>query len=100
MAGITPGPWDKFNRVKNEWADMPKEVSEVCEFYSLDNNLGEYTKKERSTIEANARLISASPDLYAVVKNLVHCMDAEPDGFHPSFIRSAKEALAKVEVPA
>lgn len=83
----TPTPWEvkgNLNKIENA-----KGLT-VCDLRS-------------NTVDADAdaefivRAVNSHEELLAVVRNLVTCMDAEPDGFHVAFIAQAKKAIAKAE---
>jgi hypothetical protein len=71
---FTPGPWS----VLPEEDDKPYvrvRGTRLGERYKIANALGGYRELERSEATANARLISAAPDLYEAAMTAIGLME-------------------------
>jgi hypothetical protein len=96
----TPGPW----RVESPFGEPGLFVAApssalVCRLYPVDDR---YVRDQKESIEANARLIAAAPELLEALRPLA---DIELDnatvtvlgaGF-TSLVRNARAAIAKAE---
>ena len=86
MSTFTPGPWAVL--VNPMGVDYV--VGDDCTICAMPGWDAEYEDEER----ANARLISAAPDLYAALKRIVMNPDAQIGG---DMRAEAIAALAKAE---
>ncbi|WP_336947251.1 hypothetical protein [Asaia sp. HN010] len=93
----TPGPWH-CHRNTSYWefgSDERGQLGDVCA--SAFNGDGMEPDAEE-VMEANARLISSSPQLFDALKDLVdETADMLTWGCEPDVIRNARAALAKAK---
>jgi hypothetical protein len=70
----TPGPWEVDRTVAlgayGVWADSDGHHEQICSVLTVSFKTGD-DKRKRVERDANARLIAASPDLLAALKELV-----------------------------
>lgn len=88
----TPGPW-VVNASENGlvWVDGDSETVSICDLYHRHKD-GEFISKEN--VKANARLISAAPDMYEALSLLMRIMQAE-DPWDRENLGSMNEACMK-----
>ena len=87
-ATFTPGLWEVSSH----------QTQIHSERYGLVATLQEFT--EKSTTQANARLIAAAPEMYEMCKLLEECMENidGKDGWDASYeLAKVREVLAKVK---
>lgn len=99
MSKHTPGPWrvEKVNGCKTIFGSVACQDGDDGGIFSVEERVG-YTHGRASEREdaANARLIAAAPDLYAVVKELVSCKRA---GVAKALHLAGVAAIQKAESP-
>ena len=97
----TPGPW-VVNASENGlvWVDGDSETVSICDLYHRHKD-GEFISKEN--VKANARLISAAPDMYEALADLLSSLEvvwskgfAAREDLEPE-IKFARAALSKAE---
>ena len=102
----TPGPW-KLNETRYPNGDMdvnafnPNEKDYVFQHSALatvsahTQNHGDWRDRDRSEVEANARLIAAAPDLLAAAKEAVAW--AAQNGYCAKPFGNLTAAIAKAQ---
>ena len=89
MANFTPGPWESASRTGDDWDSviyLPNKLGyEVCQCFHGRGNEEE--------CEANAHLISAAPELYAIAKIVAQEMGIEDTEHYDALMA----AIAKAE---
>ncbi|HBC94336.1 MAG TPA: hypothetical protein DCZ10_15915 [Pelotomaculum sp.] len=98
---FTPGPWKARDYTNNEgdvWIDCN---AFACKGKgkSLGGTLATVHKNGtgKGTMEANARLIAAAPDMYEALKRIMDELPAKRDWLDPVSEQMALAALAKAE---
>lgn len=106
----TPGPWAIGNggmhvyyvnphiEAGNESIDDPRHDSVVAQC----DNMGAFSGIPDEERQANARLIAAAPETYAVFRRLAsfaeaHCADTTGDSGLSALVAEARAVIAKVE---
>jgi len=90
----TNGPWEHYGSMI--YANRPEDggticqVSEVRHSHIVSHKEPEFGSPDRNEIYANARLISAAPELYEALKEVVAISDRKHDAWE-----KARAALAK-----
>jgi hypothetical protein len=98
MSGHTPGPWQLSLHVSNcvYW----KANDEYNSLYVIADDVGGRRHGENyedlSEVEANARLISAAPEMYEALKDLVYQVQG-PDQPAWLCLKDARAAIDKAE---
>ena len=111
MSGHTPGPWEAFlplSDYPNDWrvrSDDYGEIASLHEDYTAAKDLSRFEE-----IEANARLISAAPEMLDALHRIVRDadqLDALADLQRPDYggpracdseaIKAARAAIVKAE---
>lgn len=83
---FTPGPW--------QWVGIGDEIYVETEHTKYIASLKKYGYLSEETQEANAHLIAAAPDMYAVLELLIET-EHQRHGYHPAWLDNARAALAK-----
>ena len=89
----TPGPWTTDGKAETDTLDI---VSPLGRITLIDC---EFSDESEDVLTANARLISAAPDLLDVVKELYdllsHYCDDDPSSEEWETLKAARAAIAK-----
>lgn len=108
MSGHTPGPWEYRSQPHDDWGLVRAGRYIICQARDpkVDHlDLSHYRRTKTDPFEANARLISAAPDLLLQLSELLADIGpANSDGWHDSSIHSqwveqARAAVAKATPP-
>ncbi len=99
----TPGPWFSVKNGAYKWVESPAHT--VCVFYQWNSD-GSMSESEDAA--ANARLISAAPDLLAALETILEICEvgdedrirefAENIGYHETYIVAGHIAAAKAAI--
>jgi len=102
MSGHTPGPWDYRSQPHDDWGVVRAGRYIICQARdpNVDHlDLSHYRRTKTDPFEANARLISAAPDLLEQLESCVAFLDKHcPGAGH--IVDAADAAIAKASHPA
>jgi hypothetical protein len=90
----TPGPW-KVEHDGDFYVITPDVVHGDAE--AVDELLAVYVSKNPATREANARLISAAPEMLEALKAIIRDLPAKRDWLDPVIEAQAKAAINRAE---
>ena len=98
----TPGPWEETDT--EDYIDIDSGCERICSVYVSDSFGSEYSPEEIANKKANAKLISAAPELLEALQCLMSrvAKDAESyaqEGNEPiwAFIEDANDAICKAK---
>jgi hypothetical protein len=101
MSKHTPGPWEPFRPGSLKiWASVNEGLHPIAEVFQLPciGGHGDIHAQAASDQEqANARLISAAPELLAALKWALDQIDDDLDHDHQEAFRMARAAVYKAE---
>lgn len=99
MSAHTPGPWEvRFGRRGSVNGSKPVITSMGGRAYIVSGIASGGTEPVGETIEANANLIAAAPDLLAALKGAKRLLsDLVLDGEGNDIFRAMQDAIAKAE---
>ncbi|AIT81253.1 hypothetical protein [Novosphingobium pentaromativorans] len=101
MSGHTKGPWEYRNQPHDDWGIVRAGRYLICQARSpevyTDEQLSAHRRAGTDPWEANARLISAAPELLALLAEADRRIAWESVGLGNTFSDRVEAAIAKAE---